>query len=158
MATSAAFFYSAINQPSKNILVRYSKSSFQVMALPAHPLFPSFCRREDFADFNYTLRAVLLEHGIDDFVFQPLAFTKVCETADRKASLRSATLPRDPTEDNEQQRAIRNPIADSAVPTVDQLETKKKLATRIIISRLSAKVSPCDPLSPKRCILMLRAG
>ena len=30
-------------------------------------------QREDFADFSYKLRAVLLEQGIDDIVFNPAA-------------------------------------------------------------------------------------
>jgi hypothetical protein len=30
-------------------------------------------KREDFADFSYKLRAVLLEHNIDDIVFNPTA-------------------------------------------------------------------------------------
>ncbi len=30
-------------------------------------------RREDFADFSYKLRAVLLEHNIDDIIFLPEA-------------------------------------------------------------------------------------
>ena len=36
-------------------------------------------KREDFADFSYKLRAVLLEQGIDDIVFNPAAFTKLSE-------------------------------------------------------------------------------
>ena len=31
-------------------------------------------KREDFADFSYKLRAVLLELNIDDIVFNPTAF------------------------------------------------------------------------------------
>ncbi len=30
-------------------------------------------KREDFADFSYKLRAVLLEHNIDDIIFNPTA-------------------------------------------------------------------------------------
>jgi len=60
----------------------------------------------------------------------------------RKASLRSACLPKDPAEDNEHQRAARNILLAQAIPTMDQLDQRKKLATRIIISRLSTKVSP----------------
>jgi len=33
-------------------------------------------KREDFADFSYKLRAVLLEHNIDDIIFNPTAFQK----------------------------------------------------------------------------------
>ena len=47
-------------------------------------------KREDFADFSYKLRAVLLEHNIDDIVFNPTAFQKQCDIVARKASL---TLP-----------------------------------------------------------------
>jgi hypothetical protein len=98
-------------------------------------------KREDFADFSYKLRAVLLEHNIDDIVFNPTAFQKQCDIVARKASLRSASLPKDPADDNEQQRAARNILLDPAIPTMDQLDQRKKLASRIIISRLSAKVS-----------------
>jgi hypothetical protein len=46
-------------------------------------------KREDFADFSYKLRAVLLEHNIDDIVFNPTAFQKQCDIVTRKASLPS---------------------------------------------------------------------
>ncbi len=65
-------------------------------------------KREYFADFSYKLRAVLLEHNINDIIFNPTAFQKQCDIVTRKASLRSASLPKDPADDNEQQRAARN--------------------------------------------------
>jgi hypothetical protein len=40
-------------------------------------------KREDFADFSYKLRAVLLEHNIDDIIFNPTAFQKQVEMVQR---------------------------------------------------------------------------
>ena len=95
-------------------------------------------KREDFADFSYKLRAVLLELNIDDIVFNPTAFQKQCDIVARKASLRSASLPKDPADDNEQQRAARNIILDASIPTMEMLDMRKKLASRILI-RLAAQ-------------------
>ena len=41
-------------------------------------------------------------------------------------------VPDNPADDNEQQRAARNILLDQAIPTMDQLDQRKKLANLIM--------------------------
>jgi hypothetical protein len=65
-------------------------------------------KRESFPDFAYKVKALFFELSIDDVVLQPANFSRLCESAVRKASLRSAQLPKQPSPTTVQRREVRH--------------------------------------------------
>ncbi len=90
------------------------------------PIFDG--KREQFDDFKYKLRAVALELGFDDLLFNPDGFAATMAAAERRAALRGG-------------EATAHAQASQQGPTVEALTTLKKQAARILVSRLSSRVT-----------------